>query len=215
MKIGKVLLLVGSLSFLYAQKPFEGSITYSIKVDAKQDLGPLAAQMPSTLKVFYRGGKVRMEAGKMIAIADNAAGKSYMLFPEQASYIVSSMEAKDTLSDKIKYEVKATGEKTKMLGHPVEKYIVELYQQGNRVSRTEAWVALDLKAVSIDGLRNPLLSVGKSLPGIPLWMKSQLEGIDAHIIYAATQISTSVPEESLFQIPEHYQEMKLGLPLRD
>ncbi|MCS6790626.1 MAG: hypothetical protein NZ580_06570 [Bacteroidia bacterium] len=215
MKIKEVLVLIWSLSFLYAQKPFEGSITYSVKIDAKQDLGPMASQMPSTVKVFYRGGKARMDAGPMVVIADNDAKKSYLLFPEQASYVVSSTEVKDTLSDKIKYEVKATGEKTKMLGHPVEKYIIEIYQQDSRVAWTESWVALDLKAIGTDALKSPLFSGVKGLPGIPLWIKSELMGMNAHIIYAATQISTNVPDERLFQVPEHYQEMKLGLPFRD
>lgn len=215
MKIRTVLLLSYSLSFLPAQKPFEGSITYSVKLDAKQGLGPMASQIPSTIKVFYRGGKVRMEAGNMVAIADRSVGKSYLLFPEQATYMVSSIEDKDTLSDKIKYEVKATGEKTKMLGHPVEKYIVELYQLGNRLSRMEAWVASDLKAVGTEVLKSPFFSGVKGLQGIPLWMKSEVEGMNMRIIYAATQIDTSVPDESLFQIPDHYQEVKSVFPFRD
>ncbi len=198
--------LVSSLA-LQAQKSFEGSITYTTKIEgamAEQMKEMLQDQLPEKMVVRYRGNRGRSEVGSMAIITDGEAGLLYLLNPALQTYQkVSITEPKDTQK---KPKITKTKEKTKILGYSVTKYLMEVDTEQGPM-KMEMWVTPELRVADVLKRSNPLAQ-GAEVEGIPLRISMDVPGVDLRITFLATQLSKTPPDESLFRIPEGYVEEK-------
>ncbi|MCX7607294.1 MAG: DUF4412 domain-containing protein [Bacteroidia bacterium] len=201
------LLLIGA--WVYGQKSFEGSLTFTTKLEgamASQMEEMLKGQLPERMITYYRGNKSRSEVGDMTIIVDGDAGYIYALNPALQSYQRSPIQPPQ--QDQPQPKITRTKEKTKILGQSVEKYMVEVPTDQGTV-KMEIWAAPSLKVSETLGRTNALTR-GAKVEGLPLRISMDVPGMDLKIIFLATQISQTPPDEALFRIPEGYVEDKSG-----
>ncbi len=194
-----IILLTG---LILAQKPFEGTVVYSTRFEgemAKQMGEMLRDALPERFVAYYRGDKVRVDMGEAVAITDRSAKKVYVLRPSLQTYTEQALEDEDK-GDSKKPELKKTKEKTKILGYPVEKYEGTVESEQGPV-KVEIWVTPQLRLPQ--GSRS-FLTQGLEVPGFPLKVTSKVPGVDLQIVFLATEVSQTSPDENLFQIPAGY-----------
>ncbi|MCX8113207.1 MAG: DUF4412 domain-containing protein [Bacteroidia bacterium] len=195
----------GLLTLLWAQKTFEGSITYTTKVEgamAAQMGDMVKSQLPEKMTMFYRGNKVRTEVGDMVLISDGDAGMVYLLNPALQTYQKAPIRTPDEKDPQPK--VVKTKDRTKILGHTVERYLADLSTEQGPI-KMEIWAAPNFK-VPEAAQRSNSLTRGVKIEGIPLRIAMDVPGVDLKIIFLATQLQTTLPDESLFQLPAGYIE---------
>ncbi|MCS7189940.1 MAG: hypothetical protein NZ933_09150 [Bacteroidia bacterium] len=199
------LLLWGAI--LWGQKPFEGSITYTIKLEgamAAQLADMVKGQLPEKIVHYYRGNKSRVEAGQSVVIVNGEEGFVYVLNTSLQTYRKAAIKNPEG-SEKAP-KITKTNEKTKILKYPVEKYLVEISSEQGPV-KMEVWAAPSLKvSESLRGTNT--LTQGVRLDGVPLRISTEALGADLRVVYLATEISNTPPSETLFQLPEGYLEEK-------
>ncbi|MCS7153684.1 MAG: DUF4412 domain-containing protein [Bacteroidia bacterium] len=200
----------GGLLFLWAQQPFEGTLTYTTKIEgamAAQMGEMLKSQLPEKMTLFYRGTKARSEVGDKVMITDPEAGFVYLLSPSLKTYQKVPLHPPKETEQQPK--ITKTKNKTKILGYPVEQYLVDLNtEQG--VIKMEIWATPDLKVPETTQRLNNLTR-GVKVEGLPLRISMDVPGVDLKITFLATQLRRERPDESLFRIPEGYVEEEVSL----
>lgn len=198
---------------LVAQKPFEGTITYTAKVEgamAAQMGEMIKSQLPEKMVVSYRGNKTRSEVGDRIVLTDGDAEMVYIINPALQTY--QKTPIREPKAEDQQPKVTKTKDKTKILGHEVEKYEVEVPSAGGSSVKMEIWAASQLKP-SKAAQHSNTLTRGAKVDGIPLRITTEIPGLDVKIVFLASQIDTNLPDESLFQLPQGYTEEEFRLPL--
>lgn len=199
------LLLFGVWGF--AQKTFEGSVTYTTKFEgamAQQMADMLKGQLPEKMVAYYKGGRARTDMGEVAVITDAEAGYVYVLNPALQTYQKAPIQPPK--EEESQPKVTKTKEKTKILGHSAEKYILEVATEQGPV-KMEVWAAPSLKLPEQIGRANALTR-GAKVEGLPLRIVMEVPGVDLKIVFLATQLSQTAPDDSLFRIPEGYVEEK-------
>jgi len=205
---------MGLVLIAWAQKPFEGTITYTTKVEgamAAQMGEMIKSQLPEKMTVAYLGNKVRTESGDAVVLTDGDAGIIYFLNPATRTYRKSVMHPPTDEAPQPK--VVKTKDKTKILGHPVERYKVELNTEQGPI-KMDIWAAPTLRASEL-AQRTNNLTRGAKVEGIPLRVSMDVPGMDLKIVFSATHIQNSPPEEELFRVPADYIEEPGGIPGQD
>ncbi|MCS6895733.1 MAG: DUF4412 domain-containing protein [Bacteroidia bacterium] len=204
-----VRLSVGLLAVLWAQKSFEGSITYTTKVEgamAAQMGEMIKSQMPDKMIVYYRGNKVRSEVGDAVVLTDGDAGFIYLLNPALKTYRKAPLTPPQESDQAPTPKVVKTKDKAKVAGYAVERYDAEVSTPQGEI-KMQVWAAPALKVSEI-AQRGNNLARGVKVDGIPLRIVMDVPGIDIKIVFLATQVQTTPPEEVLFKIPTDYVEEK-------
>ena len=205
-----ILLFAGAA--LYGQKSFEGTVTYTAKLEgamAERMADMLRGRLPEKVVAYYLRNKSRVDFGETISITDADAGMVYQLNPALQTYQKSSIQdTKEQESSKIK--VSKTKEKTKILGYNAEKYITEV-PAGRGSAKMEFWTTPDLR-VNETLLRNNDLTRDFKVEGFPLRISMEVPGVDLRIVFLATQINKTPPDPSLFEIPAGYVEEEVVGP---
>ncbi|MEN3040618.1 MAG: DUF4412 domain-containing protein [Bacteroidia bacterium] len=202
-------LTVGLLAIALAQKSFEGSITYVTKVEgamAAQMGEMIKSQIPEKMVIFYKGNKVRSEVGEAIVLTDGDAGFVYLLNPALKTYRKAPLTPPQSSEQSPVPKVIKTKDKAKVAGYPVERYDAELSTPQGEI-KMQIWAAPSLK-VSELAQRGNNLTRGVKVDGIPLRIVMDVPGIDIKIVFLATHVQTTPPDESLFQLPADYVEEK-------
>jgi hypothetical protein len=200
-----VLLVAGS--YLQAQKTFEGTVVFTTKLEgamAEQMGDMLKGQLPEKMITYYRGNKSRSDIGESSVIVDAEGGSMYLLNPSLQTYQKAPLQAPKEGDPQPK--VTKTKEKTKILGHAVEKYIVEVQTEQGPM-KMEVWAAPNFRVPETLNRANGLTR-GAKVEGLPLRISMEVPGIDLKITFLATQLSQTPPDESFFRIPEGYVEEK-------
>lgn len=204
-------IVAGLFAVVWAQKSFEGTITYTTKVEgamAAQMGEMIKSQLPEKMVVAYRGNKVRSEVGDAVVLTDGDAGLVYLLNPALQTYQKAPLRMPTEQDPQPK--VTKTKDKTKILGHAVERYLMEVATEQGPI-KMEIWAAPGLR-VSEFAQRANNLTRGAKVEGLPLRITMDVPGMDLKIVFLATQIQTALPAEGLFQIPAGYVEEQGGLP---
>ena len=201
-----ILLFAGAA--LYGQKSFEGTVTYTAKLEgamAERMADMLRGRLPEKVVAYYLRNKSRVDFGETISITDADAGMVYQLNPALQTYQKSSIQgSKEQEAPKIK--VSKTKEKTKILGYNAEKYIIEVSDEEGSV-KMEVWATPDLRITESLQNGNPL-ALDSKVQGLPLRTSIAAIGVDLRIVFLATQINKTPPDPSLFEIPAGYVEEK-------
>ncbi|MCS7297001.1 MAG: hypothetical protein RMK19_06385 [Bacteroidia bacterium] len=200
-----ILFAVGFQLLLRAQQNFEGMIVYTTKIEGAmaEQLGEmLKSQVPEKIKVYYRGNKVRNEAGDAVVLIDGDAGTMYLLSTSLRTYRKAPLTSPTEPDSGIK--ITKTKDKTQILKYPVQKYLLEVPTVQGKM-KMEVWVTPELRVPQVARQANNLTG-GARLEGVPLRSVTEIPGVDLRIVFLATQIDKTPPDESLFRIPSDYVE---------
>src|ERR1700733_15231994 len=107
---------------LYAQKPFEGTITWSVN-------SPMLDDDKHPMIINVKGDKTETEmdlgvSGNMKAWSDRSTKKMYMFMSSMKSgWTMDMKDNKTVTSDTV--NLKPTGKKATIAGHPAEEYLIK------------------------------------------------------------------------------------------
>lgn len=203
-----------------SKKPFEGTITYTIDLRATEDMPAevaelvrqmLLATIPNRITIAYRGSKMRSEWGEEVHITDAEARTDYLLQLSKKTF------RKFPLAGADKASIRKSEEKTTILGHTVEKYILELPEAkvDKKAIQVEVWVAPDLEvnevlaSISIAGMANTAPGMNAQIRGLPLRIDIPIPNSNYGTMlftFQATELSNTPPDPNLFEVPGDYTE---------
>lgn len=190
------------LSGLAYGQTFEGSVTYSIDyISMPDEMAGFINMFPRSTTLYVKGKKNRMvqvteNVGTQIMIVDEQTRIGYMAIDQMNSKVYAKVPS-FVLNEYLKptvLDIDYTNEKSEIAGYNCKEALI---QHGEGVERTQVWYATSLPVADYKDF--------KMLRGFPVayWVK---EG-PVSIKYEASQIDQSKQSDSLFEIPEGYQEI--------
>lgn len=182
---------------------FQGTITYSIKAEGEMD-AQTKAQMPTEMKISYKGTLSRTEAitpmGSQVVITDKETKETIILLDIMGTKVAVKTTKEDY--EKALEENPATSstklieETKKIAGYNCKKAEIS---DGEDV--VTVWYTEEI-AIENPNWGNPDM---KDIPGVLMEFSNTKDEITT--IYTATEIKKAKIKDYLFKVPEGYQEM--------
>ena len=208
-----LLLMTGSA---FAQKPFEGTLTFDFKF-LGEGADQIAAFAPTAMVYQVRGSDMTLEiqGGMMAAmmgkiLINGKTEETYMIKDaEQTAYrIVQSEEDKAEEKTEIASKVTKEDEIITIMGYKCQKYKVVIDAQGEEVT-SYVWATEELKITppkKTDGMVKGSLNM-KDVPGIPLKKMTTLNmgGMSITQVETLKKIDTEKLPKNAFDIPAGYK----------
>lgn len=204
------LILIVSTFFGFAQKSFEGTVTFKIKATGE---GMEQAQMfmPDSYEYKFKDGDIlfKLNGGMAAAMVGDILikgneGESYMIKnSEKTVYKIS--DASDGKSDVAVPEITKEDETIDILGYKCQKYKVVTEVNGQK-SVQYIWATNDFqidlpKKKKMPGTGGNIFVDG--LKGFPLKITTNAMGIS--MVMTATEVKEEKLDKSLFQVPDDYE----------
>lgn len=185
----------------YAQKTFEGSITYKIEYMAlPPEMDGMESMLPQESMVYYRNGATRSEnntmGGMQVAVEDPANDKYFVLMDMLGQKIcieTSEEELGEMEKQQGAVEVDLVKGKKEIAGHNCKKAVVNL--PDNEVPIT-LYYAPKLKSGN---------NRYEGIEGIPLQFGMHNAGVQARL--TAIKVEKMEVDPLMFTVPEGYEMM--------
>ena len=203
-----VLLLVTVLATqTFAQKSFEGVISYSINVKG-EGADQMKAFMPSKMEMFTKSdgtGRVKMD-GMMPQDLLILKGNTYMM--KNTEKVAYKMPDKSKQVDKDKEPqiiVTNTGDKLTVAGYLCTKYVMDIEAKGQDGAAQSIGMTVwstDKIKVSEEAKTSMLQGMNVKVPGVVLKMKLGMGPVEMEFV--ATEVKAMKQDAANFVIPAGY-----------
>lgn len=195
------LLFTLCVSCIFAQKQFEGIITYNISTSKESVGNEEAVKIPKQQKTYYKDGMMRMESKTTsmdMTIMSNDK-------KEEASFMINFMgmkmainttkdQIKSILTDDLNYQIKYTKHKKIIAGYKCKEAILRS-ESGNAT----IYVCEQLN------IGNSNWFINQKIEGAILELS--IEGNDDYLLISANNVKKQELNAAFFQIPEGYIQM--------
>ena len=203
----------------YAQKSFEGTITYKISMEG-EGAAQMAGMMPesyvykikeSKMKVTMNGGMMASMMGDIVF--DNEKEEGYMIqHSSSVAYkMMNSEEDKaelEKMAEELKPDVQATNETTEIAGYKCKKYVVKMSTpQGDLEQTIWATEGLNVKRPKNSSLGGGMsgISFVDGIDGFPLKMSVGLPMGMGTMTLTASTIDKGGIADAEFEVPSNYE----------
>ncbi|RPI70742.1 MAG: DUF4412 domain-containing protein [Ignavibacteriales bacterium] len=202
-----ILLLISAFTATaFAQSDFEGKVV--LKISDNEDAGDV--------DYFVKDNKMRMEMksseGSMVMLFDKAAGKTFMIMPEQKMYMefnaMDIMQNNDiSVDSESNPDINRTGEYMDINGYTCEKWIVK---EDDEI--VEAWMTDELGGFFL--MSNPMAgsqdSWQQELAGNFFPMRvDMIEGAEKKKVLEVLSVNEMSLNNDLFEIPSGFQKFDM------
>jgi hypothetical protein len=191
----------------FAQKGFEGVITYKISVKG-EGADQMKAFMPTKMEVYAKSdgnSRVKMD-GMMPQDLLTLKNVSYMMkATEKVAYKMPDKSKLGEKGEEPKVTVTNTGEKLTIAGYECIRYVLDVEvkgQDGGTQSISMSVWATDKIKVSDDAKSSMLQGVNAKVPGMLLKMKIVTGPVEMEFV--ATEVKTAKLNSADFAIPAGY-----------
>ena len=197
------------VSVAFAQKTFEGTISYSYKMTG-ENADQMQAFIPEgmDLTVSKKGMIVEMKGGMMQAmmgkILTTKKGAFMIKDSEQTIYEmdISEEETKDAAPESVEKQ----DETEQIMGYTCQKYktVSSNGDLGKQV--TYIWATEEFEFPEIKNVKGVQSVDVKGVPGVALKTMSTVMGVT--VILEAVEINEEKPDKNLFKLPKSYDRKK-------
>jgi hypothetical protein len=206
--------LVCCLTFSYAQKEFQGTITYTYDLKG-ENAEMMKMMMPEKMIMKYsdhgmitymEGGMVSSMMGKVVVNAKSE--EAFMIMKsEKIVYLLNPDEQEE--AEEVDVETKKIeGEVKEILGYQCQKYELTS-KQGGETTTQYIWATDKLKVpnLKVEGVEtmNKALAFGGNIEGLPLLIEISLPQFDTQLIMKASELDKSELDAQEFEKPEGYE----------
>ncbi len=207
------LLLFISITTIYAQKTFEGTVTYSYTIKG-ENAGMMASFMPEKMIMIYdKKGMITSMEGGMLAnmmgkiVVDAVNNEAFVVKEAEKTVYLMKQEDMDNVEEpQVKEMVKQEGEED-ILGYRCHRYKMVTEAEGAETVQ-HIWVTNELKTpdLKLPGLGNMAGGVlsGNKLPGFPMQIEVAIANMDATMIMTATEIDLKRVDKQVFLRPKDF-----------
>jgi hypothetical protein len=210
----KKLLSVSIFVFLgfaiYAQKNFEGTITYKSTITG-DNAEMMSGMMPNSYSLKFLGSDCRSEmtggmAGSMFGpfICMGQTAETFMIKDQEKTVYKMDPQQSKT-GDEKPHVVTDMNKSLRIAGYNCKQYRVEQEQRGTKMF-IDIWTTKELRLS--DMTSNPAIEsiFYKGVDGVPLMveMSMNIQGSDVIINIKANSVKAEILASSLFEIPPAY-----------
>ncbi len=191
--------LILLLPFVTNAQSFEGKVTFGITYDLPADQQQYASMMPAEHVFLIKNELTRMDQDMMgtksTMIHDNANGITIVLLDFQGKKYKMTMKDEDIKND---FEVEYLSETKDILGYSCKKALIKM---GEDLGETIIYYTNELPSPKMKGM--------EKLEGFPLEYMISSQGMKIH--YLSREIKEESIADSMFAIPDGYEEMPANL----
>jgi GLPGLI family protein len=186
-------------------KPFEGVVTYTLSTEGRELDAQEKAQMPTEMKIFYKGNKTRMEQltamGNFVTISDGDDKTNMVLLDLMGQKIVLKSTKEDlekTLKEAPETKINVTTETKTIAGYNCKKAEVIQGEKTNYVYFTD-----EIKVA--DPNWNTQY---KDIKGIMMEYSQPTQDEQLTLKLTVKEVKKQKIKPDMFTVPEGYTEMK-------
>jgi hypothetical protein len=187
------------LPFVANAQLFEGKVTFGITYDLPADQQQMASMMPAEHILLIKNQLTRMDQNTMgiqsTMIHDNENGITTVLMDMQGKKYKMTASDKDNQSD---FEIEYLSETKDILGYSCKKALIKM---GDDLGETIIYYTNELPSPKMKGM--------EKLDGFPLEYMISSQGMKIH--YLTKEVKEEPIADSMFAIPEGYEEMPASL----
>jgi hypothetical protein len=200
-KTALLLLCFIAATNLFAQKVFEGKLTYSFKI-VGEGVEAYESMMPTSMEIYSgkKGMMVKMNGGMLAAMMGEIVStpkEAYMLkHDEKTAYLM-----KDDEDSKNSPQVVKEDEVAEIQGFKCQKYkVTKTTAKGEQTAYI--WVNSDYKFPVTGGKGG---AENMAVPGVPgIAMKTMTSEAGMTVVLTATEFTTGKQDKKYFTIPKGY-----------
>ena len=201
------ILLIGTINNSYAQKAFEGTITYGIEYeDLPEEMEAMRAMLPTETTIKIKDSKTRTEQsmgmGSTISIFDGKTNSSITLMDMMGQKIAIPTSSEELEKEESKNEgevldIEYFDETKEIAGYTCKKASIKVKGTDERI------IVYYTEEINTQQTRSQY----KGLKGFP--MTYEINTPEMSMIMTVTSVKKEKISSSEFEIPEGYEEMSM------